>query len=351
MTAEPGDYDLEPWLQAFDEQHPTLKRLREEVQYALEAAVDEAGIKVHSIVSRVKHRDSFCEKIGRKQYADPMSDMRDLVGARVVCLFLDDVAKIDAAIRKTFGVLHYDDKGKDSPPEMWRYLSVHYDCAIKDVHQGPRYDDIKNRAFEVQVRTILQDAWATIEHYLAYKGASSIPAALKRDFSALVGLFHVADKSFQQIYDESIALDEQASQEVSVVTKAPAFDDEQSEKTSIEINRSTLKALSRQFYPQRKDSSDFAYSELVEDLAKLGVTSVDELQGLLVKGLSEAELREGTYLREHKGFTPLSDVDLCRLTLSMQIPEYKEILRGRLHGDAKRPKGVEPARTGSENRD
>lgn len=329
MTAEPSDYDVERWIRAFDSDSATFNRLCEEVQYALESAIEQAGVKTHSIVSRVKGRDSYREKLTRKQYADPMSDMRDIVGARIVCLFPSDVEKIDTIIRNTFDVVQYDDKGKDSPPEMWRYLSVHYDCRIKHVHQGPRYDGIKGRTFEIQVRTILQDAWATVEHYLAYKGASSIPAELRRDFSALVGLFHVADKSFQQIYDESIALDKQASQEVSAVAKALRPGQEEPKKSRIAINRSTLKALCHQLYPDRKGSPDGAYSELVEDLAKVGLRYIDELQDLLSRGRAEAESRETGYLRDHKGFDPLSDIGLSRLTISILMPEFREMLRGR----------------------
>ena len=51
--------------------------------------------------------------------------------------------------------------------------------------------------FEIQCRTILQNAWASVSHRLAYKGEASIPEALRKDFHALAGLFYVADKHFE----------------------------------------------------------------------------------------------------------------------------------------------------------
>jgi ppGpp synthetase/RelA/SpoT-type nucleotidyltranferase len=330
MTGVPGDYDVDRWIQAFDTDSGTFERLREEVHYALLNAIKDAGVKTHSIVSRVKQRDSFLEKMIRKHYVNPMSEMRDIVGARIVCLFLDDLDKIDAIVRTTFDVVQYDDKAKESPPEMWRYLSVHYDCKIKELNRGPRYDGIKDLTFEVQVRTILQDAWATVEHYLAYKGASSIPTELKRDFSALVGLFHIADKSFQHIYDESIALDQQASQEVFAVTNRPKrTGGAEFAANDIVINRATLKALSHQLYPLRKHAPDGVYSDLVEELSTVGLHHIDELQSLLTKGRDDAEAREALYLQDHSGFDPLSDIGLARLTISMLIPEFLDMQRGR----------------------
>ncbi|MBI4489516.1 MAG: hypothetical protein HY694_10565 [Deltaproteobacteria bacterium] len=56
--------------------------------------------------------------------------------------------------------------------------------------------------FEIQIRTIAQDAWASISHYLDYKKESDIPAQLRRDFYALSGLFYVADRHFAMLKKE-----------------------------------------------------------------------------------------------------------------------------------------------------
>jgi len=53
--------------------------------------------------------------------------MRDIVGARVVCLFLDDLPRIDNIIREKFDVKHYEDKTKEAGPDQFGYRAVHYD--------------------------------------------------------------------------------------------------------------------------------------------------------------------------------------------------------------------------------
>ncbi len=54
----------------------------------------------------------------------------------------------------------------------------------------------------MQVRTVLQDAWAIIDHHLVYKNESAVPKALKRKLNSLSGLFETADDQFQQIREQ-----------------------------------------------------------------------------------------------------------------------------------------------------
>jgi thymidylate synthase len=67
---------------------------------------------------------------------------------------------------------------------------------------GARYDDLKDMLCEVQMRTVLQDAWAIIDHHLIYKKESAVPKALQRKLNSLAGLFETADDQFEQIRKE-----------------------------------------------------------------------------------------------------------------------------------------------------
>ena len=72
----------------FDRRLPVYEKLRDEVDSALAEAVDTQNLKIHHYSSRLKDKQSFLEKISRKDYHHPFRDMRDLVGARVVCYSL-----------------------------------------------------------------------------------------------------------------------------------------------------------------------------------------------------------------------------------------------------------------------
>jgi hypothetical protein len=134
-------------------------------------------------------------------------------------------------------------------------MSHHFICELGASLAGPRYDDIKNIAFEVQVRTILMDAWANISHYLAYKGEASVPDDLQRDFHALSGLFYVADRHFELFYHES----QESKSRAKLAITEPGSQDTR-------LDRDTTLALFQELYPDRKHARPEYVSEFVEEI-------------------------------------------------------------------------------------
>ena len=144
MEDELQDQGVDRSTREFDAAQEIHKELCMEVDYALTRAIGDYKLKIHSLKSRVKSSSSFRQKLLLKTYANPMSEMHDIVGVRIVCLFRDDVNKVDEIIRKTFDVVKHDDKEHTSLPEMWKYISVHYDCKFGPEYHGARYDRIKD---------------------------------------------------------------------------------------------------------------------------------------------------------------------------------------------------------------
>ena len=64
------------------------------------------------------------------------------------------------------------------------------------------------------MRTILQHAWAEIEHDIQYKSSHAIPTEIRRRFMALAGMFEIADREFQAIQTADQELEGQATQSV-----------------------------------------------------------------------------------------------------------------------------------------
>lgn len=345
------DDDVQAWVDRFDAEQLNLKALRQEIESELRTAItvvdtdDDAPtetqlFKVHDLRSRVKKRKSFLDKILRKNYSDPFNQMRDIVGARIVCLFLADLPAVDKIIREKFDVRDHQDKTKEAPPDQFRYRAVHYDCKIKPTYTGPHYDGIKEFWFEIQVRTILQDAWAVVEHILGYKGPNSIPDESRADFSALVGLFHLADKTFQQIRDTAAQQDVDAQAEVAEATggKDITVSPPPAKIADLGLNRSVVKALLAQLYPDRLQTSDIHYSEFVEELAAVGVTSTRQLMPLLIGGHEDALRSEEENPPEEKGRPTLYNrIGFARESMNYALPEFREL--------RKRRKRVPPVRS------
>ena len=185
----------------YEQLAPKLDKLKHEVIYILEQKIKSSGIPIHMISGRIKTLDSLNAKAKRLDIQSPLDDIGDICGVRIICLFLSDVSRLGEIIDRFFHVLRIDDKAASKAEDQFGYLSVHCICRLPDSCTGPRYDDIKELRFEVQLRTIAMHSWATISHYLDYKSAQAIPSELRKDFHALSGLFYVADSHFELFFN------------------------------------------------------------------------------------------------------------------------------------------------------
>jgi hypothetical protein len=84
------------------------------------------------------------------------------------------------------------------------YKGLHLDLRLNAAQAAlPQHAAYVHQPFELQVRTIIQDAWSVLDHKIKYK--KSIPAQLKRRINVLSALFELADREFLQIRDATAA--------------------------------------------------------------------------------------------------------------------------------------------------
>lgn len=160
-------------------------------------------VNYHHIYSRVKEKNSLEKKIDTKagKYSI-IDDITDVVGCRIISYFEDDVEKIVNIIRKEFDIDEENSVNKKAilESDKFGYLSYHLVCKISSNRLLlPEYEKYKDIKFEIQIRSILQHAWAEIEHDIGYKSSVGIPKELKRKFSRIAGLLETADENFCEI--------------------------------------------------------------------------------------------------------------------------------------------------------
>jgi putative GTP pyrophosphokinase len=182
------------------------------VRSVLEQALKAEGIKTLPVQSRGKDVNSLGEKASRREktspnrprYPDPLQDITDLAGARVIVFLLSEVEQVNRLIEREFRVIEKENIEGLFESERVGYQSVHFLVAFSDKrHNLPEYQRFAGYVTEIQVRTVLQHAWAEIEHGIQYKSGSSIPEAISRRFLSLAGLIEVADREFQAISEAS----------------------------------------------------------------------------------------------------------------------------------------------------
>ena len=122
----------------------------------------------------------------------------DLIGVRIVCPFIEDLSLAENLIKKHFEVVEVDRKGHYTFKEFG-YESTHILIKIPR-NIVKKHDDIDCEVAEIQIRTILQDAWAEVEHELFYKAEfNPFDTPMKRKLAAVNASLSLADIVFQEI--------------------------------------------------------------------------------------------------------------------------------------------------------
>lgn len=190
-------------LDEYRREKPNFSLLEQEVDTILRSIVKETGVRVTGIEHRLKGEKSLEGKLYKKGDSyQTLSDITDILGARIICYFGDDVDKIGRAVEKSFKVDwgNSSDKRELIAADKFGYLSLHYICSLPEDKGYP--EELCNKRFEVQIRTILQHAWAAIDHDLGYKSEFGVPRAVERSFARIACLLEVADNEFIRTRDE-----------------------------------------------------------------------------------------------------------------------------------------------------
>jgi len=182
--------------------NPDYQQLCTEIEYILKKRVKENNIEFSSLTSRAKTLNSFLEKIDRKHYKEPFQEITDFAGVRVVCLYSSDIERVSKLIREEFIIQEEINKKDILNADQFGYGAKHFIVKLGKSSSGARYDDLKEMVCEIQVRTIVQDAWAIIQHHMVYKKESEIPSKIQRKLNSLSALFETVDDQFENIRNE-----------------------------------------------------------------------------------------------------------------------------------------------------
>jgi putative GTP pyrophosphokinase len=195
-------------------------------------------IQFYRVDHRVKSPDSVARKLARPRKgmndAGPrtLATLTDLLGLRIVTYFTDVVDDVAGLIEREFTIDKDNtvDKRAALDVDRFGYLSLHYVAELGPSRTGlPEYQKYGGIKFEIQIRSILQHAWAEIEHDLGYKSEAAVPRDIRRQFSRLAGTLELIDDAFVDIRDKIGQYQDQAQDDID----AGAF-------SSIEIDQDSL---------------------------------------------------------------------------------------------------------------
>jgi GTP pyrophosphokinase len=168
----------------------------------LSQLVADAGIEVDSITARAKEVDSLVDKLRRKEEYVSLEDVTDKCGARIVTRYLADIDRVCDLVASEFDVREVVVHGPERT-DAFGYASRHLLVALKEPRSLLReWHSFSELVAEVQVRSILQHAWASISHGLDYKTGGEIPPAARRRLFRVAALLETGDELFDSFRDE-----------------------------------------------------------------------------------------------------------------------------------------------------
>jgi putative GTP pyrophosphokinase len=272
----PFDDRLRAAVQEYATRQPGLRDASALWTQLVTSLLDDAGINYLSVTGRAKSVTSFATKAVRVQdgvplYDDPLTQITDQIGVRVIAYLHGDVDAVAELFEGEMQVLDDRDMGRETAEQgvfgySSRHLLVELDESWTD---HPVFAALRGTVASVQVRTVLQHAWAEFEHEVRYKG--TVPAEdapdLNRRFTLAAGLLELADHEFTSIRERL-----QASMGERPVD--PANDDPR-------VTPHELAAFLTGQFPDAGWSRTDHYAWIGGLVLELGIASLEELEEVL----------------------------------------------------------------------
>lgn len=259
-------------------------RLGDIVHETLRDIAHDAGILVMGIEHRVKGEKSLEGKLYKNgDWYQKLEDLTDILGARVICYFGDDVDKFGKLVESAFKIdwENSSDKRALLKADTFGYLSLHYICSLPEDKGYP--EELCNKRFEIQIRTMLQHAWSAINHDLGYKSKFGVPREVTREFARLAGLMEIADDEFIRVRDRMNGYTETIRDKIKSDSAGDVLIDIVSINEYMQLNKKMQDFIADIAAIEGSEIADASADNYINQLKWLKIETIGQLQQALEK--------------------------------------------------------------------
>ena len=164
---------------------------------------------IEHIKTRIKTAESIVKKLKKNGYEVNVQNMvkhvRDIAGVRIICSFTSDIYLIADMITKQGDLKIISLKDYIKHPKDSGYQSYHMLVSVP-IYLSGGFVDTK---VEIQIRTVAQDFWASLEHKIAYKFEGDAPEALLRDLKSCADMVDMLDNKMYSLNKAILAIAEE----------------------------------------------------------------------------------------------------------------------------------------------
>ena len=151
-----------------------LEDLSQRIQEANDRVKQETGQKLFEhFNARIKQAASMEEKCQRKNLPrvpeSALKEIRDVIGIRIVCGFIEDIYQTIEVLRQLEGCEIVLEKDYIRAAKPNGYRSYHLILEVETPYEDCRGQSPGRYFVEIQLRTIAMDSWASLEHQMKYK--------------------------------------------------------------------------------------------------------------------------------------------------------------------------------------
>ncbi|HET7213086.1 MAG TPA: hypothetical protein VFL79_05830 [Terriglobia bacterium] len=294
------------FVRNYERNLPRYKKAATAARKLIRAILSSSHVQIHLITSRCKKPESLRLKLRRKRYRQPGQQLTDIVGVRVITFFENDIPGVVQLLLHELEINQHKSEDKRTKLDLkeFGYLSVHLIARTKGRWaRSPAFAPIRGMWFEIQVRSILEHAWAEIEHEIVYKSAILFPKEIKRRFARLAGALEILESEFIALRRERSKLIDTYVAEFQKGTK---------------LNRDTL------------DSAKLIAMLEVERPSRVGwrSTPADEavfphgIEAMCTEALKVAGIRSSSALRQALRSRRVKSAEMNFSTLALQAPTH-----------------------------
>ena len=178
---------------------------------ALQSLLSDLVARKYSRIDRISVRPKSIERFldkafkiedGFLKYPDPMNEILDQIGARIVTFYIDDVEKVCQIIEDYFGKIE-ELEIRPTKVNQFDYEGRHFTLFIpEDLKTSNIPADLCPDFFELQIKTLFQHAWGEANHDIAYKPQVPLNTEQLRLIAYTAAQAWGADTIFNQLADE-----------------------------------------------------------------------------------------------------------------------------------------------------
>ncbi len=140
------------------------------------------------------------ERLAEKDYDNPVVQMTDLVGVRYVVLLSEQIELVCEIIKSeptwVAGISKDYQQEIEKNPKIFDYQSQHFEVRPKSNFEIDGIQITTDMCCEVQIRTLLQHAYAELVHDSIYKPVGDVPPKAERQVAKSMALMETTDELF-----------------------------------------------------------------------------------------------------------------------------------------------------------